>query len=328
MIGAMRILTTSFFYYYNDTRGIEPQFYYLFRVPESMGHEVDFFDHPTASKVGVEHMRRVFLNLIKGGKYDVVFVATHKEEFDEETLREARRYVPVIAWNSDDEWRWEEYSSKRVGWYTWMVTNSPEVYAQERGRHGNLLHAQWACTGFWEGGATAKDVDFSFAGMMYGTRKEQVLELNRAAGLAAFGMGAKELGLAPLPNLPEELRDVKLQTTISFEAINGIWNRSRMSFTPLDSSDGTVRQIKSRVFDMGLSGTLMLAHRAPYLDQYYEPGREYVPFETLEECAERARWYLGHESERRRIADAYARRTRGEHLWRHRIEHVLRSAGL
>ncbi len=324
----MRILTTSFFYYYNDTRGIEPQFYYLFKVPEAMGHQVDFFDHPTASKIGIDHMRRLFLTLLRGGKYDAVFVATHKDEFDEATLAEARRHAPIIAWNSDDEWRWNDYSSKRIHWYTWMVTNSPDVYARERPHHPNLLHAQWACTGFWEAGQTTKDIDFSFAGMIYGNRREQALALHRSANLAPFGMGVKDLQLPAHPGLPHDLYDPKFQTTISFDTINQIWNRSRISFTPLDSSDGSARQIKSRVFDMGLSGTLMLAHRAPHLDDYYEPGREYIPFDTLEECADKVRHYLAHETERRRIADAYARRTRDQHLWRHRIEHVLRSAGL
>lgn len=323
----MRLLTTSFYYYYNDTRGIEPQFYYLFKVPESMGHQVDFFDHPTAARISLDHMRRLFLTLLRGGKYDAVFLATHKDEFDEQTLAEARRYAPIVAWNSDDEWRWNDYSAQRVTWYDFMVTNSPDVYQREHLIHPNLLHAQWACTGFWNGEHTPKDIDFSFAGMLYGNRKDQILALHQSANLAPFGMGAKELHLPPAANLPEDLRDPRLQTTIPFDTINALWNRSRISFTPLDSSNGATRQIKSRIFDMGLSGTLMLAHRAPYLDDYYEPEKEYVPFDTLEEAADKARWYLAHESARRAIAEAYARRTRAQHMWRQRIDQVLKTAG-
>src|SRR5277367_5595425 len=209
----MRILTTSFFYYYGDTRGIEPQFYYLAKIPESMGHQVDFFDYPTAARIGLDHMRRLFLNLLRGGNYDAVFLATHQDEFDEATLAETRKHAPTFGWNSDDEWRWDGYSSKRINRYTWMVTNSPDVYARERSTHPNLLHAQWACTGFWNGEQTAKDIPFSFAGMMYGSRKEQVLALHQTAGLAAFGMGAQELKLSN-STLPEDLRDPKFQTTI------------------------------------------------------------------------------------------------------------------
>jgi len=324
----MRILTVTFFYYYNDTRGIEPQFYYLFKIPESMGHHVDFFDYQTAARISIEHMRRLFLTLLRGGKYDAVFLATHQDEFDEETIAEARKHATVIAWNSDDEWRWDDYSSKRITWYDWMVTNSPDIFERERPAHPNLLHAQWACTGFWNGEQTVKDIPFSFAGMMYGSRKVQVLTLHQNVGLAAFGMGVQELKLSLNPTLPEDLSDPKFQTTISFETINSLWNRSRISFTPLDSSNGSTRQIKSRIFDMGLSRTLMLAHRAPHLNDYYEPGKEYIPFDTLEECADKARWYLHHEPERRAIAEAYARRTLAHHMWRDRITHILKSTGL
>ena len=63
----LRILTTSLFYYYGDTRGVEPQFYYLAKVPQSMGHQVDFFDWHTHAKpdmAGSAPMRRLFLNLL------------------------------------------------------------------------------------------------------------------------------------------------------------------------------------------------------------------------------------------------------------------------
>ncbi len=318
----LRILTTSLFYYYGDTRGVEPQFYYLAKVPQSMGHQVDFFDWHTHAKPemgGSAHMRRLFLNLLKSGQYDAAFIATFKDEFDQETLEEAKRHTVTFAFNSDDEYRWQDYSRPRAAWYSYMVTNSPDIFAQFKPSTPNLLHCQWACTGFWNGEHTPKDLDFSFAGMIYGSRKEQIQHLARHAALSPFGMGAKDLGLPPNPALPTDLRDSKFQTTLPFETINQIWNRSKVSFTPLDSSTGTTRQIKSRIFDMGLSRSLMLAHRAPHLDAYYDPGTEYLPFDTLEEAADLAKHYLQNEPARQKIAAAYAARTRAHHLWSHRL---------
>ena len=79
---------------------------------------------------------------------------------------------------------------------------------------------------------------------------------------------------------------------------------------------------------MGLSGTLMLAQRNPYLDEYYDQGKEYVSFETLEDCVDKAKFYLKNENARKRIAEAYATKTEARHMWRHRIQHVLGEAGL
>jgi spore maturation protein CgeB len=111
---------------------------------------------------------------------------------------------------------------------------------------------------------------------------------------------------------------------ITYEEINKIWNRSRVSYTPMESSRvPSILQIKSRTFEMGLSGTLMLCNRSPNLDLYYDEGREYVGFDTLEECADKARYYLAHEAERAQIAMAYRRRTLAEHLWRHRFANLF-----
>jgi hypothetical protein len=337
---SVNILTATLYRYYNSPNGIEPQFYYLYRVPEKMGYEVDYFDYETATRISIENMRRVFLKLVRGGKYDAVFVATHQDEFDTETLAEASKYSAVFGWNSDDEWRWEDYSSRYVHAYTYMVTNSPIVFAAHKQRHPNLLYAQWACTGLWDGRIVRKDIDFSFVGQVYGTRREQIKLLSQRADLKAFGrgtgyMGAELTGRSWKATVRSRLKPWAARLfpewaddTLSFEQVNAFWNRSRISFTPLDSSSGSVRQIKSRVFDMGLSGTLMLGHRAPGLDCLYEPGVEYVPFETLEECVEKAKFYLRNETARHKIAEAYAQRTLREHLWEHRIRHVLREAGL
>jgi spore maturation protein CgeB len=337
----MKLLVCTAYYFYANPRAVEPQYYYLAKVPQTLGHTVDFFDYYAASKIGVGQMRRLFLAMVKGGAYDAVFVATLGDELDEETLLEAQKYSVTFGWNSDDEWRWESYSKHRIQHYRFMVTNSPAVYAANKAQYPNLLQYQWACTGFWDGRNTPKDIDFSFVGQAYGKRIEQINWLKQHAGLLAFGKGTNSISAEPPKNrlkawvtqqalkrigslavVAEEL------SLITFEQVNALWNRSKISFTPLDSSDGTTRQIKSRVFDMGLSGTLMLAHRAPYLDTYYEPDKEYVPFETLEECADKARFYLQHESERAKIAAAYARRTESEHLWKHRIHQVLKDAGL
>jgi spore maturation protein CgeB len=79
---------------------------------------------------------------------------------------------------------------------------------------------------------------------------------------------------------------------------------------------------------MGLSGTLMLCEHSPDLERYYEPGKEFVAFESLDDCAEKASWYLAHEDERARIALNYRDRTLREHLWTHRFTDLIEQMGL
>ncbi|HWW74449.1 MAG TPA: glycosyltransferase, partial [Pyrinomonadaceae bacterium] len=60
----------------------------------------------------------------------------------------------------------------------------------------------------------------------------------------------------------------------------------------------------------------------------YEPGKEFVPFEDLRDCVEKAKYYLRREGERAEIAAAYHRRTRAEHLWQHRFRQLFGQMGL
>jgi spore maturation protein CgeB len=136
---------------------------------------------------------------------------------------------------------------------------------------------------------------------------------------------------------------------LSFEAVNGLWNRSRISWTPLDlsapqfeakakmtrefgmASDDplspwmTRYQVKGRVFELGSSGSLMLCDRNPMIDEYYTRGLEYDDFESADEFVEKARFYLSHEEARARIARAYHDRTIAEHLWQYRFDAILES---
>lgn len=72
----------------------------------------------------------------------------------------------------------------------------------------------------------------------------------------------------------------------------------------------------------------MLCEHSPNLERYYEPGKECVTFETIEDCADKALWYLSHESERARIARCYCERTLREHMWEHRFTDLFRQMGI
>ena len=73
-------------------------------------------------------------------------------------------------------------------------------------------------------------------------------------------------------------------------------------------------QIKSRTFDMGMSGTMMVCEWSPNLEKYYEPFKEFIPIESLEDCAEKFK-YLSHEEERFKVTNASYLRTKNEHTW-------------
>jgi spore maturation protein CgeB len=210
-----------------------------------------------------------------------------------------------------------------------MVTTYPHIYEQARGDIPGLRLSQWGCYDRFANATRTKDVDFSFAGTLYGHRIDDCRNLKRSAGLRCFGLGS---GLVRL-NLPYFRGAHRVALVyghaLTFEQLNQVWNRSRISYCPMGASaDPHLYQIKGRTFETGLSGTMMICQHSPALERYYEPEKEFIPFSDLSDCAEKTRYYLSHESERLRIARAYHDRTKAEHLWQHRFPKLFRDIGL
>ncbi|MBI5713037.1 MAG: glycosyltransferase family 1 protein, partial [Chloroflexi bacterium] len=64
------------------------------------------------------------------------------------------------------------------------------------------------------------------------------------------------------------------------------------------------------------------------IEEYYGDGVEAAYFNTEAELVERARYYLDHEGERARIAQAGYERTRREHTYAHRFSEIFKKVGL
>ncbi len=84
-----------------------------------------------------------------------------------------------------------------------------------------------------------------------------------------------------------------------------VYQRSRISIV---LTKDRLRQLKGRIFEVPLCGAMLLCDVNPYVDRFFAPFREYVPFRDYEDLVAKARWYLAHEDERRAIAEAGSRR--------------------
>ncbi len=61
----------------------------------------------------------------------------------------------------------------------------------------------------------------------------------------------------------------------------------------------------------------------PTLGELFEDGKHLVMYKTLEEAAEKARYYIAHEAERQAIAEAGYQEVRAKHTFVHRAKAIL-----
>lgn len=324
----MRILSVMRKNYYGAPGALEPMYLWFTLPLREMGHSVDTFDHFGMSRtLGREPATERLVARIKKGEFDLVFYQTSgREPVETGALADLSHKVCIAAWNSDDDWQWNT-TQAIAGHFTFMITTYPHIYEQNRSQYPHLRLSQWGCLRE-SGDPRDKDLAFSFAGSIYGKRNQACRYLRRQAGLACYGRGSRLVRLG-LPYYPGCFRFPWLAGgSLEHASVHDIWNRSRISYTPLQSSNREVLQVKGRLFEMGLSGTMVLCEYTPDLCRYYDPGEEIVTFENLEDCASKARWYLAHESERLRVASRYRDRTLREHMWEHRFTDLFMQMGV
>jgi glycosyl transferase family 1 len=331
----MRILSVVTRHYYGQPHALEPMFLEFTQPLLRMGHVVEHFDHvQTCGQVGPDECGARLVDTIRRRGYDLVFYQTGGRDFvNRSAIADAARLAPIVAWNSDDDWQWESYTRLIAPLFTYAITTYPHIYNAARRDYPNLLLSQWGCLDTYAEFDREKDLDFTFVGQVYRNRVDELRALRKQVDLRIFGLGALRVSFPPMNNRFVRQSILKLlpavNRALAFPEVHAIWNRSKISYTPLGASkDPRMLQIKGRVFQMGLSGTLMLCQASDNLQPYYTAGKEYVPFHDSQDCVSKARYYLKHESERAWIAGAYAARTRGEHLWTHRFGEIFRKVGI
>lgn len=92
---------------------------------------------------------------------------------------------------------------------------------------------------------------------------------------------------------------------LSNEEYARVMQRSKIS---LALTKDRVRQLKGRLIEVPLCGAMLLADINPYVDRYFEPFREYVPFRDYEDMIRLCRYYLDKPAEREAIAMAGSRK--------------------
>lgn len=81
--------------------------------------------------------------------------------------------------------------------------------------------------------------------------------------------------------------------------------------------------INMRVFETLSTGSFLLTNWLPTLGDLFEDGKHLVTYKTLDEMVEKAKYYLEHEEEREKIAEAGYQEFINKHTYKHRVEKIL-----
>ena len=81
--------------------------------------------------------------------------------------------------------------------------------------------------------------------------------------------------------------------------------------------------INMRVFEALSTGSLLLTNELPTLPHLFQDGVHLVTYKNFDDAVEKARYYLEHDEERERIAEAGYKEFMKKHTYEHRLKTVL-----
>lgn len=82
--------------------------------------------------------------------------------------------------------------------------------------------------------------------------------------------------------------------------------------------------VTPRVFEVPACGGFLLTPAVAQLERLYKPGDEMAVYRDTDELKAHIRYYLGHEEERRAMADRARQRANGQHTYTHRVRELIR----
>lgn len=256
---------------------------------------------------GQRAMNKNLLTRVIQEKPDYIFWHTYRHEIFLRTLRLIRETgTKVIAWFSDDQWRFDSYSKRFLHHIDYAVTTYEPALDRYRNLNMKAIHCQWAANQrFYKKKSVSGQFEATFLGQLYGERVNYLDKIRNAGiGLELFGRTVNRY--------------------LSFDDIVDLFNQSRINLNfSASSKDSSIKQIKARLFEVTMCGGFLLTEYAPFLENYFKIGEEIVCFENIEEAIVKLKYYLEHENERKAIAEAGYKVAQESHTWDKRIQMIF-----
>lgn len=164
-----------------------------------------------------------------------------------------------------------------------------------------------------------RDIDVVFVGALH-VNKMPVL----SAARRALGRRLRLHGIASLKkNVYFNLRFgcPGWVRRLPFEEYVSLYQKAKIGINVHNRGDYTVGGY--RLFDLPANGVMQISDGGPFLNAFFEVGREVESYGSADELIEKVRYFLNHEDERRAIALNGLRRVRRDY----RIGSLLERAG-
>ena len=256
---------------------------------------------------GICKVQNEIIDIFMKEKPDFVFWPTSMYEIQEDTLLQIHKNgATIIAWFSDDHCRFDSYSKYLMPFIDYSITTDPVSYKKYKVLGAGCILSQWAANHrSYKKIDCKKQYEVSFIGRNISSRSRFIQKLeNYGVHVDTFGDGFGGI--------------------INFEKMIFIINSSKINLNFSGSYVTTeIKQIKGRIFEIPMCGSFCLTEYVTGLENFFEIDKEIVCFNTIDEAANKIKYYLEHDNERETIARAGWMRAQSHHTWNKRMYEIF-----
>ena len=293
---------------------------------EELGHIVEcfFYDDYLSNTVQLQEDLKKFADEVSP---DVIFFSLFLDQFEVNTLEYLKDRYTTINWFGDDQWRFENFTSKYALHFTYCVTTDKySVPKYKKLGQNNIIYSQWAAINTHKVPEfKGYKYDVSFVGGFHPYRKWFIETLQkRGIEVVAFGNGWENGALSA-----EEMNELFVSSKINLNIGNSNsfdirYLTSHWKALPLlFKSKKNASQIKARNFEIPYFNGFQLTDYTPSIENYFNLGKEIVCYSDVDEAELLIRYYLENEEERENIKDDAHNRALNEHGYINRLRDVL-----
>jgi spore maturation protein CgeB len=354
----MKILFIALRHEYGDpARGMsfEQQNFYSTLIAMDGGNHtvVPFAFDDVLRERGKDEMNQLLIETARRERPDLCFFFLFTNEITKKTLQTLRTEGFVtFNWFADDQWRWFNFSRHYAPLFSWFSTTDRTAYERylAQGLGQQVIRTQWACnqqqsTPFEN--VVSGRYDVTFVGQAYGERLRLVDKLRQQGiNLTCFGNGWPS-GRVDHQEMVRIFKESKIN--LNFSGSSAVWSGRSLVRVFVNRQGGKARvarpwewwdnlrseyarltcpQLKGRLFEVPAAGGFLLTGYAPYLEEYYVPGKELAVFRSPDELVQKIIYYLAHDDERQEIARSGQERTLREHTYEQRLRQIFKKIGL
>ena len=258
-------------------------------------------------QIGKSAMNNEIIDIVKKEKPEYVFFHTYQNQIKDNTLDKIGKLgSKVVAWFTDDHWRFDNYSRFVAKHVFCAITTDRDAYKKYRNLGINVIRSQWASNPhYYKRIPTDFKYDVSFVGQNYGNRANFLKFLkNKGIRLKVFGKGFGDY--------------------LEFNNIIKIFNESKINLNLSGSSaNNRIKQIKGRIFEVPMCGGFLLTEYVEGIEEYFHIGKEIECFKDKYEAIDKINYYLKNEEKRIKIAEAGYITSHEKHTWEKRLRNVF-----